>query len=79
MSKITNSERPTPIIKVDFKTLDEWKKFGWRDKLKWLRHVFNDNVGNIKDMIGDNITEMLDVLHEASSRGTIYRSEGAHV
>lgn len=73
MSTRTDTERPTPIIKVDFKTLDEWKKFGWRDKLKWLRHVFNDNVGNIKDMIGDNITEVLDVLHEASSRGTIYR------
>lgn len=68
-----NNERPTPIIKVDFKTLDEWKKFGWRDKLKWVRHVFHDNVGNIKGMINDNLTDLLSVLHAASSRGTIYR------
>ena len=68
-----NNERPTPIIKVDFKTLEEWKKFGWRDKLKWVRHVFHDNVGNIKGMINDNLTDLLSVLHAASSRGTIYR------
>lgn len=69
----TNNEKPTPIIKVDFKTLDEWKKFGWRDKLKWVRHVFHDNVGNIKGMINDNLTDMLDVLHDATARGSIYR------
>lgn len=69
----TNEEMPTPVIKVDFKTLDEWKTFGWRDKLKWVKHVFHDNVGNIKGMISDNLADLLDVLHAASSRGTIYR------
>lgn len=73
MTMTTNEETPTPVIKVDFKTLDEWKTFGWRDKLKWLKHVFHDNVGNIKGMISDNLAELLDVLHAASSRGTIYR------
>lgn len=73
MTMKTNEEMPTPVIKVDFKTLDEWKTFGWRDKLKWVKHVFHDNVGNIKGMISDNLAELLDVLHAASSRGTIYR------
>lgn len=73
MNMKPNTERTSPIIKVNFKTLDEWKQFGWRDKLKWVSHVFHDNVGNIKGMIGDNITELLNVMHAASSRGTIYR------
>ena len=68
-----SAERTAPLIKVDFKTLDEWKKFGLRDKLKWVRHVFHDNVGNIKGMINDNLTDMLDVLHAATARGSIYR------
>jgi hypothetical protein len=69
----TSNERPTPTIKVDFKTQDEWKTFGLREKLKWLRYVFHENVGNIKGMISDNLTDLFDVLHSASSRGTIYR------
>lgn len=69
----TNTENPTSVIKLDFKNLDEWKQFGWRDKLKWLRHVFHDNAETINGMISDSITDLLDVLHTASSRGTIYR------
>ena len=73
MSMKTNTERPTSVIKLDFKNLDEWKQFGWRDKLKWVRHVIHDNAEAINGMISDSITDLLDVLHAASSRGTIYR------
>ena len=69
----SNNDTPKPLIKVDFKTLDEWKKFGWKEKLGWVRHVFRDNVGNIKGIISDNLNDLFDVLHAASSRGTIYR------
>lgn len=68
-----STERTAPLIKVDFKTLDEWKKFGLREKLAWVRHVFHDNVGNIKGMVNDNIVDLLDVLHAATEQGTIYR------
>ena len=68
-----NNVPSKPAIKVDFKTSDEWKKFGWREKLGWVAHVFRDNVGNIKGMINDNLTDLFSVLHAASRTGTVYR------
>lgn len=69
------SKRHTNVmdIQIDFERAEKWKTFCLREKLGWIYRAFDDNAGRIAEMMTDNVTNVLSLMHTATSPNSIYR------
>lgn len=60
-------------FKIDFTPVETWAGYTILEKIDWIKSVLHGNSGNISGKINSNLSDLFEILHRASSPGSVYR------